>query len=87
MIKTAVTLAIVLLLGFVLNPSPDAHREKLKREIAERSQIAGALGIGSLAAFASSYQTLGIASYLKVNDRVVTVGAFGVVFVPNLTSR
>lgn len=85
--KTVTTLAVlaaVLVLAFLLNPSPERHRAKIKEAIAERSPLAGALGLGSLAAFASTYHPLGVASYTTVDDRTVSVGAFGVVYVLDL---
>lgn len=72
--------AIVIALAFALNPSPEQHRAKIKAAVAERSPIAGALGLGALAAFASTYHPLGVASYTTVNDRTVSWGAFGMVF-------
>jgi hypothetical protein len=71
----------VLVLALALNPSPEQHRAKIKAVIAERSPISGALGIGSLTAFASTYHSLGVASYTTANDKTVSVGAFGVVVV------
>ncbi len=78
--------AALILLGaaFALNPGADAHREKLKSEIAARNQLAGALRIGNLAALASTYHSLGIASYSTIHDRKITLGAFGIVYVPDL---
>lgn len=72
--------AIVIALAFALNPSPEQHRAKIKSAVAERSPLAGALGMGALAAFASTYHPLGVASYTTVNDRTVSWGAFGMVF-------
>jgi len=83
-LKAAVAVLAVLLLGLALNPGPESHREKLKQEIAARSQIAALLHIGNLAALASTYHTLGLASYTTINDRVVSYGAFGVVVIPDL---
>ena len=83
-ISLAVAIA-VLALAFVLNPSPEKHRLKIKDAVAQRSPIAGALGLGSLAGLASSYHSLGIASYTKVGDRTLSVGAFGIVYVPTGT--
>ena len=60
--------------------SPEQHRAKIKAEIAQRSPLAGALGMGALAAFASTYHPLGVASYTTVNDKTVSWGAFGMVF-------
>jgi len=71
----------VLVLALALNPSAEQHRAQIKAAIAERSPIAGALGIGSLTAFASTYHSLGVASYTTANDKTVSVGAFGVVVV------
>ena len=70
----------IVALACVLNPSPDQHRAKIKEAIAERNQLAGLFGLGALAAMASTYHPLGVASYTTVNDRVVSIGALGMVF-------
>ena len=80
-IVSAVVAAAVTAAAFLLNPSPERHREKIKQAIAERSPIAGALGIGALTAFTSTYHPLGVASYTTVNDRTVSIGVLGMVFV------
>ncbi|HZE93018.1 MAG TPA: hypothetical protein VE029_15100 [Rhizobacter sp.] len=77
----AVVSGVVVALAFVLNPSPEQHRTRIKEVIAERSPLAGALGLGVLAAFTSTYHPLGVASYTTANGRTVSVGAFGMVFV------
>jgi hypothetical protein len=74
-------IAVTLALAFVLNPSPDRHREKIKQVIAERSQIERVLGIGQLTSFISKYHSLGIASYTTVDDKIISTGIFGLVFV------
>ncbi|MCK6433039.1 MAG: hypothetical protein HUU30_18400 [Burkholderiaceae bacterium] len=65
----------------VFNPTPEQHRARIKQAIAERSPIAGALGVGALTAFVSSYHSMGVASYTTVDGKTVSVGAFGMVFV------
>lgn len=80
-LSSVVTIIVLVALAFVLNPSPERHREKIKEAIAERSPIAGALGVGAVTAFVTNYHSLGVASYTKVGDRVVSVGLFGMVFV------
>lgn len=87
MVKAVVGIVVALALAFLLNPGPEAHRDKLKKEVAARSQVAAVLRIGDLAAFASTYRTLGIASYSTVNDKTVTYGAFGIVLVPDLGTK
>lgn len=73
--------AIVLVLAFLLNPSPERHRDRIRDAIGERSPAMRTLGLGSLAAFLSSYRSLGVASYTTVNGKTASVGAFGMVFV------
>ncbi len=80
-VVTAVVAAAATAAAFLLNPSPEQHRARIKEAIAERSPIAGALGIGALTAFTSTYHPLGVASYTTVNGRTVSVGALGMVFV------
>lgn len=85
--KKLITLLALIGLAFLLNPGPQAHRNKLKAEISARNQLAGLLQVGSLAAMASSYHSLGIASYATLNDKTVSYGALGVVFVPDLSAK
>ena len=80
-VVSAVVAAAVTAAAFLLNPSPEQHRTRIKEAIAERNQLAGVLGIGEITAFISTYHPLGVASYTTVNDRTVSVGAFGMVFV------
>lgn len=84
MIKALVAVVMGLVVAFATNPGPEAHREKLKTEIAARSQLAALLRLGNLAAFVSEYHTLGVASYSTVNGRTVSYGALGIVFVPDM---
>lgn len=80
----ALTLGIpvaAILLALVLNPSPERHRQKIKDTMGQRSPVARVLGVGSLAAFASNYHSLGLASYTTAGDRTLSVGAFGLVYV------
>jgi hypothetical protein len=82
--RTVVSLVVVgavLALAFLLNPSPERHRARIKEVIAERSPIAGALGMGSLAAFASTYHSVGVASYTTAGDRTLSIGVLRMVFV------
>jgi len=73
--------AALLVIAVALNPSAEKHRTKIKETIAERSQLEMILGVGELAAFASKYHSVWIGSYTTVNEEVMSVGAFGMVFV------
>ena len=76
--------AVVVVLALIgaaslLNPSAEKHRQKIKEATAERSQLAALLRLGELTAFVSSYHSLGFASYTTANEKILSVGAFGVV--------
>jgi hypothetical protein len=75
------SVAAVLALAVALNPSAERHRTKINEAIAERSPVARALALGSLAAFASTYHSLGVASYTSVGERTLSIGFMGVVYV------
>lgn len=80
--KTLIAVAIAIALAFALNPPAEKHRDKIKAAIAERSQVERILGIGQLTSFVSTYHSLGVASYTTVNEKVTSIGVFGMVFVP-----
>ncbi|MGE5864070.1 MAG: hypothetical protein ACM32J_03140 [Rhizobacter sp.] len=82
MTKTLLIVVLAALVAaFALNPSAERHRSEVREAVAERSPVAGLLGVGALTAFVSTYHPLGVASYTTVNDRVVSIGAFGIVYV------
>jgi hypothetical protein len=79
--KSAAAGAAVVAAAVALNPSPERHRDEIRTAVAQRSPLAGALGVGALAAFVSSYHSLGVASYTTVKDRTLSIGLLGMVFV------
>ncbi len=76
-----IALLVIVVLAMALNPSGERHRTALREAVAERSPIAGALGLGALTSLATEYHSIGIASYTMFNDHVMTVGAMGLVHV------
>lgn len=85
--RLVVVLAVLVALAALLNPSPERHRARIKETIAERSPLAALLRLGDLAAFVSHYHSLGLASYTTADDRLLSVGAFGIVVVFEPKSR
>lgn len=81
MLKSLIVLAVAVVLAFLTNPSPERHREKIKDTLSQRSQLNQVLGVGALTAFVSDYRSLGVVSYSEVNGKLVSVGAYGMVFV------
>jgi hypothetical protein len=86
-LKLALALVGLVAVAALSNPSPERHRERIKAAVAERSPLAGLLRLGDLAAFVSSYRSLGVASYTVIDERVVSMGAFGVVVVLDVQRR
>lgn len=80
--STVIAAASVLGLAFFLNPSPNEHRSQIRSTVAERSPIAGVLGVGTLTAITTTYHSVGVASYTTSGEKIVSYGAFGMVVVP-----
>lgn len=84
LISTVTSLAVMAAVAgaaAALNPTPEQHRARIKTAVEERSPVAGLLGLGSLAALTTAYRSVGVASYTVFNDRTVSIGAFGTVFI------
>lgn len=80
-IISILAIAGLLLLALALNPSAERHRQKITENIGERSQLENVLGVGQLTAFVSRYHSFWLGSYTTVNDKVTSIGVFGMVFV------
>jgi hypothetical protein len=80
-LKPLAVAAVLVAAAALLNPSAERHRDQIQKTVAERSPLAGALGVGALAAFVSNYHSLGVASYTSIRGRTVSVGFMGMVFV------
>lgn len=85
MSKKTLTTIILALLALVaamaLNPSDARHRSAIRDAVAQRSPIAGALGLGAIKAMTVEYHSFGIVSYTSSDDYVISVGALGFVHV------
>jgi hypothetical protein len=86
-VHLALVVAVLVAAAALLNPSPERHRDEIRRALAQRSALAALLHLGDLAAFVSNYHSLGLASYTTANGRVLSVGAFGVVIVPDSSTQ
>jgi hypothetical protein len=83
-LATVVAIPLLLALAFMFNPSAEKHRTAIKETVAERSPVARVLGIGAIAAFVTTYHSWGICSYTTSNERTISIGAFGQVYVRDL---
>ncbi len=75
------SIALAIALAFVLNPTAQKHRDAIRAAVSDRSPVAGALGLGALTAFTSTYESWGVCSFTTVNGRTISIGAFGMVHV------
>lgn len=80
-LKGVATAMAIVLIAALSNPSPARHRERIRAAIADRSPLSGVLGVGALTAFTSDYHSLGVASYTRSGDKLLSWGAFGYVYV------
>jgi hypothetical protein len=81
MLVPLVVAGAVLALAYVLNPSPERHRAEIRQAVGERHAIARVLKLGSVAALASRYHSIGLASYTTAGERMMSIGALGIVHV------
>lgn len=81
LVRNAIIVAVILVAAIALNPNKQRHDEALRKKVADRSPIAGMLGVGRAMSWMTSYHSLGIASYTKSDDRVISIGALGLVWV------
>lgn len=80
-VRNAIVVVVILLAAVALNPSKQRHDDALRKKVADQSPIAGMLGLGRIMSWTTSYHSLGIASYTTSDDRVISVGALGIVYV------
>ena len=81
LVRNTIIVAVILVAAIALNPSKRRHDDALRKKVADRSPIAGMLGLGRVMSWTTSYHSLGVASYTKSDDRVISIGALGVVWV------
>ena len=67
--------------AFVFNPTAAAHRDQIRRAVADREPIASFFGAGHLIALDTQYHSLALFSYTTFNRQTVSVGAFGIVLI------
>ena len=78
-----VVLGIAILLA-VTNPSVEVHRDAIARDIAQRSPVAGAVGLGALGARLPIYHSAVLGSYTTSGDDVTSIGALGMAWVVDI---
>jgi len=80
-LSAIIAVLLLVIAAFALNPSAAQHRNAIRDAVADQSPIAGMLGLGALVSLATDYHSAGVFSYTKADDRVISIGAFGLVHV------
>lgn len=76
-----IAILLVIIAALVLNPSAETHRSAIRAAVAERSPLAGMLGLGALQSLTVDYHSMGLVSYTTSDAHVISVGALGFVHV------
>ena len=82
-LKIAAFILSAVFIAFVLNPSGEKHRAKIKENTANQSSLLGVIGVGQYKALVSRYNSYGVFSYTKIDDQIATVGFLGAIFMIN----
>lgn len=81
-LKILIVIALILTLAFFTNPSLQKHRGAIADRYAEENPITGALGVGTLISNVSvSYNNYFFFSTARLEDKTVSIGLFGKVFI------
>ncbi len=77
---------MIFVAALLTNPTADVHREKVRRAITQAHPVASFFGAARLAPLTLNYKTLWVASYTQDpgSGAVVSIGAFGLIFVRNV---
>lgn len=80
-LRTAAIIVAVVVAAVAFNPDEARHDRAIRDDVASRSSVANVLGGGRVMGWLTRYHSVGIASYTEVDDKVISVGAFGLVYV------
>lgn len=75
--------ALILILAFVLNPSEEQHRAKIREAVEQQHPISKYFGLSQLAALDVRYQSFGFMSLTTRGGRNITLGMYGYVHLFN----
>ena len=68
-------------LAALFNPNAQQHQHAIRDAVADRYPLAGAAGLGVVAAHLPDYHSWWLGSYTAMGARTTSVGAFGYVWV------
>ena len=80
-LRWSIAAALAVLLLFATNPGRARHERRIEAEVRVRHPVASLFGAGTLAARLVDYRSYGVLSVGRLDERVVSVGVLGMVFV------
>ena len=80
-LRTAAIIVAAVVAAVAFNPDEARHDRAIRDDVARQSSVASMLGGGRVMGWLTRYHSVGVASYTEVDDKVISVGAFGLVFV------
>lgn len=80
-IRTAAIIVAAVVAAFLLNPDEARHDRAIGDDVARQSSVASMLGGGRVMGWLTRYHSVGVASYTEVDGKVISLGAFGLVYV------
>jgi|JFJP01.1.fsa_nt_gi putative Mn2+ efflux pump MntP len=82
-LKILIFIGVLLVVAYFTNPKSQTHKNKVTERFQEQNPITGALGLGSFVTnIALEYNDYQIFSLGKFDNKIISIGLFGMVFIP-----
>lgn len=81
-----ILLIVVAVVMFATNPGEEKHEEKIRETYSDENPVAGALGAAWLRSKTIDYTNYTVLSLSRIDDEVVGIGLFGMVYILNVES-
>jgi hypothetical protein len=84
--RQLILLIVIAVVMFATNPGQESHEEKIRETYSDENPVAGAVGAAWLRSKTIDYSNYTVLSLSRIDDEVVGIGLFGMVFVLNIES-
>jgi hypothetical protein len=84
--RQLILLIVIAVVMYATNPGQERHEDKIRESFDDENPVAGALGVGWLRSKTIEYSDYRVLSLSRIDDDLVSIGLFGMVFVLNIES-